>query len=137
MQLEAKQLRKTISRMQETLTGHEAERMLSAAPSIGGVRLVIQSIEGWDAAGLKAIASALTNQSGVAVALFTRGDPVAAVIASSPDVGLDANTVLRALLDRFGGRGGGKPDLAQGGGLAGGAEEILSAARELLSRRSG
>jgi alanyl-tRNA synthetase len=137
MQLEAKQLRKTISRIQETLAGHEAERMLSAAPSIDGVRVVVQSLDGWDAAGLKAMASALTNQSGVAAALFTRGDPIAAVIARSPDVGHDASTVLRALLDRFGGRGGGKPDLAQGGGLAGGAEEILSAARELLTRRSG
>lgn len=137
MQLEAKQLRKTITRIQETLAGHEAERMLSGAPSIDGVRVVVQSLDGWDAVGLKAMASALTNQSGVAAALFTRGDPIAAVIARSPDVGLDASKVLRTLLDRFGGRGGGKPDLAQGGGLAGHAEEILSAARELLTRRSG
>jgi alanyl-tRNA synthetase len=134
IQLEAKQLRKTINRHQETLAGHEADRRLSGATVIGGVRLVIQSIDGWDAAGLKAMASALTKQSGVAAALFTRGDPIAAVIARSPDVGLDASKVLRALLDRFGGRGGGKPDLAQGGGLAGNVEEILSAAREMLTR---
>lgn len=133
IQLEAKQRRKTISMLQETLAGLQADRMLFTAPSIGGVRVVVESIEGWDAAGLKAMASALTNRSGVAAALFTHGDPIAAVIARSPDVGLDASKVLRALLDRFGGRGGGKPDLAQGGGLAGSAEAILSAARELLS----
>jgi alanyl-tRNA synthetase len=44
-----------------------------------------------------------------------------------------AQQVLRALLDRFGGRGGGKPDLAQGGGLAGDAGTILDAARRLIS----
>jgi alanyl-tRNA synthetase len=134
IQLDAKQLRKTVSRLQETLAGHEASRMLAVAPSTGGVRVVAQSIDGWDAAGLKAIASALTHETGVAAALFSCGDPMAAVIARSPDVGLDASKVLRTLLDRFGGRGGGKPDLAQGAGLIGRREEILSAVRDLLAR---
>jgi hypothetical protein len=42
--------------------------------------------------------------------------------------------VLKALLGQFGGRGGGKPDLAQGGGLVGDAAEVLAAARELIVR---
>jgi alanyl-tRNA synthetase len=37
--------------------------------------------------------------------------------------------VLAALIARFGGKGGGKPDLAQGGGLNASSDEILSAAR--------
>jgi len=32
----------------------------------------------------------------------------------------------------FGGRGGGKPDFAQGGGLAGSPESVLAAARAEL-----
>jgi alanyl-tRNA synthetase len=58
--------------------------------------------------------------------------PFAVVIARSADVPVDANAILRALTERFGGRGGGKPDLAQGGGLTGDAAEIRRAARELL-----
>jgi hypothetical protein len=38
------------------------------------------------------------------------------------------------LLDRFGGRGGGRPELAQGAGLVGKSDEILAAARELLGQ---
>ena len=45
--------------------------------------------------------------------------PIALVVARSASVALDANAVLQQLLTRFGGRGGGKPDLAQGAGLAG------------------
>jgi alanyl-tRNA synthetase len=54
------------------------------------------------------------------------------VIARSPDVSLDANGALRQLVTRFGGRGGGKPELAQGGGLSGAPTEIAAAAREIL-----
>jgi alanyl-tRNA synthetase len=41
--------------------------------------------------------------------------------------------VLKALTAEFGGKGGGKPDLAQGGGLAGDPAAILAAARRALS----
>ena len=40
-----------------------------------------------------------------------------------------ANQLIAALTARFGGRGGGKPDLAQAGGLDGTAEAIFDIAR--------
>jgi alanyl-tRNA synthetase len=40
--------------------------------------------------------------------------------------------VLSTLLARFGGRGGGKPDIAQGGGLDAPSDEILAAARSAI-----
>jgi alanyl-tRNA synthetase len=40
--------------------------------------------------------------------------------------------VVRRLTDRFGGRGGGRPDMAQAGGLSGHTGEIAAAARALL-----
>ena len=46
---------------------------------------------------------------------------------------VDAAAVLKALVARFGGKGGGKPDLAQGGGLTGSLGEIVDAARDLLA----
>jgi alanyl-tRNA synthetase len=101
---------------------------------VGELRVVLQALEGWDAAGLKSIASALVAQGGVTAALLSVGDPVAIVVARSPNVAIDAGTTLRALLDRFGGRGGGRPELAQGAGLTGKSDEILAAARELLVR---
>ena len=41
--------------------------------------------------------------------------------------------VLKALLGRFGGKGGGRPEMAQGGGLDASAESVVAAARALLS----
>ena len=132
-QLDSKDLRKTVSRLQGELAGHEASRLLEDAALVGDRRVVVQALEGWDAAGLKAIASSLVAQSGVVAVLVSAGDPVAVVVARSQDVALDSSKGLRTLLDRFGGRGGGRPELAQGAGLVGKIEDILTAAREAVS----
>jgi alanyl-tRNA synthetase len=134
LHVDARDLRKTIKRFQETLAGHEAARLMGIAKADGsaGAHVVVEALEGWDANGLKAIASAITAGSRVAAALLSTTSPFAVVIARSADVPVDANAIVRALTERFGGRGGGKPDLAQGGGLTGNAAEIRRAARELL-----
>ena len=132
-QLDAKDLRKTVSRLQGELAGHEASRLLEDAALVGDRRVVVQALEGWDAAGLKAIASSLVAQSGVVAVLVSAGKPIAVVVARSQDAALDSSKGLRMLLDRFGGRGGGRPELAQGAGLVGTIEDILGAAREVVS----
>ena len=132
-QLDSKDLRKTVSRLQGELAGHEASRLLEDAPLVGDRRVVVQALEGWDAAGLNAIASSLVAQSGVVAVLVSAGNPLAVVVARSQDVALDSSKGLRMLLDRFGGRGGGRPELAQGAGLVGKIEDILTAAREAVS----
>jgi alanyl-tRNA synthetase len=133
MQSEGKQARKTIARLQSELAIHEAARLIAAAPVADGVRRVAHAVDGWDTAGIKAIASAMTAQAGVAVVLVGTSAPIAVVVARSSDVALDANVVLQELLKRFGGRGGGKPELAQGAGLVADPRDIVLAAGDLLS----
>jgi alanyl-tRNA synthetase len=132
LQAEGRELRKTLRSMQDALATHEAARLLAAAPERGGVRSVVDVLEGWDANGLKAIAAAITSSGPAVVALVSSSTPALVVIARSSGATVDANAVLKALVARFGGRGGGKPDLAQGGGLAGDPAEIVRAAREVL-----
>ena len=134
LQMEAKELRRTIARQQEALAVHEAARLIAGASDTAGGRVIVERLEGWDAAGLKTIASAITAQATSAVVLLSVPSPAAVVVARSPGVTVDATRVLKELLAKFGGRGGGKPDLAQGGGLVGDAAEILAAARELIAR---
>jgi alanyl-tRNA synthetase len=129
MQVEAKDLRRAIKRFQESLAAHEAARLVEAS---GAGRVVVEALDGWDATGLKMIASEITQRASTAVALFSASSPFAVVVARSRDLCVDANVVLRALTERFGGRGGGKADLAQGGGLDGRIADICAAARELL-----
>ena len=132
LQTEGKDLRKTIGRLQESLAVHEAARLLNTAATSGALRIVIEVVEGWDAQGLKAIASALIVNQNVAAVLVSAATPSFVVVARSGAAPMDANRTLRQLIERFGGRGGGRPDLAQGGGLNGEPFEITAAARELL-----
>jgi alanyl-tRNA synthetase len=81
---------------------------------------------------LKTIASSLIARDPVAVALVAGGPAATVVVACAPSLGLDAGAVVRQLADRFGGRGGGRPDMAQAGGLSGHTAEIAAAARALL-----
>ena len=133
LQTEGRDLRKTLKTVQESLAGHEAARLLAGAPEIDGVRIAVHVLDGWDAQGLKAIGSAMTAQGRAAVALFSATSPSTVVVARSNGLGVDANAVLKKLVAQFGGRGGGKPDLAQGGGLNGDVASMAAAARECLT----
>jgi alanyl-tRNA synthetase len=135
MQAETKDLRRTLRRFQEALASHEAARLIGACElGSGAVVVIVEALEGWDANGLKAIATHIAAQANAAVALFSTASPHAVVIARSPGMNLDATAVLGALLERFGGRGGGKADLAQGGGFAADVAEIAAVTRQLLQR---
>jgi alanyl-tRNA synthetase len=134
LQAEGKDLRRMIGRLQESLAVHEAARLLNAAATSGRLRVVIEVVDGWEAQGLKAIASALVVNQNVAAVLVSAATPSFVVVARSSDASIDANKALRQLIDRFGGRGGGRPELAQGGGLNAPPAEVAQAARELFSK---
>ncbi|MFO7694259.1 MAG: DHHA1 domain-containing protein [Vicinamibacterales bacterium] len=129
---ENKDLRRTIRDLHERLAVHEAAALVKRALPVGEARVIVDTLEGWDQAGLKALASAAAGRPGVVAALLSTLDPALVVIARAPDVTLDAAAVLKALLQQFGGRGGGKPELAQGGGLAGPRADMTAALRQLI-----
>ena len=54
------------------------------------------------------------------------------VVACSKDVGLDCRELLKVALEAAGGRGGGKPDFAQGGGEGDRMSDAIEAARLAL-----
>ncbi len=132
LQTENKGLGRTIRGFQEQLAIHEARALVARGARLGSRLVVVEALEGWDARGLKALAVTAAQEPGVAVALFSRTSPALVVVARHPDTGLHASAVLEALVAKFGGKGGGQPDLAQGGGLARSVEELMAAARELL-----
>ena len=131
-QAENKDLRRTLRDLVERLAVHEAAALVQRARPIGPARVIVEALEGWDQAGLKALASAAASQPGIVAALLSAGEPALVVIARATGVGLDAAAVLKTVLQRFGGKGGGKPDLAQGGGVAGGREDIVAALNQII-----
>ena len=132
LQADAKDQRKVVKALQERLAGFEAAALTAAAEVVGARRLVVQAVEGQDQNGLKAMALAICANAGFQVALFSTAAPFVAVVARSKDLPADAASVMKALLNEFGGRGGGRPDLAQGGGLTGDLSTILGRAQDLL-----
>jgi alanyl-tRNA synthetase len=130
---DAKDLRKANQRLQAALAAHEGARLAQDAVEQDGVRVVAAVLDGWDAAGLKAVALAAAASPATVVVLVSSTLPVSVVVARAPGLPADAGQVLRALIERFGGRGGGKADLAQGGGMAGDPAAILAAARAGLT----
>ena len=114
LQDEMKAQRQTLRAQQETLAESRAAELRTAAEIADGVALVVAYVAGWDAGGIKLLASSLTSGPGVVAALVGDGTPTPVVIARSADGRIDAGEILRALLAELGGKGGGKPGMAQG-----------------------
>jgi len=120
--------------LQEQLAVHEAAALAAKGQTIGKVTLVAEALSGWDANGLKKLASAITSKPGMLAVLVTAEAPALVVAARSPDVAIDAGEILKTLIERFGGKGGGKGAMAQGGGLNGAPADMLAAARDMVTR---
>jgi alanyl-tRNA synthetase len=133
LQAEGKELRKALKTSQESLARYEAARLLAESPDREGVPIAVHVLDGWDAAGLKSMASAMTASARAAVVLVSASSPALVVVARSAGVAVDAGQILRKLVERFGGKGGGKADLAQAGGLIGEPGAIADCARALLT----
>jgi alanyl-tRNA synthetase len=101
-----------------------AGALAEGAEDVDGVALVaVGAPEGISGNDLRALASDVRGRLGArpgVVALFSAdGDKVSFVVATTAaarDRGLAAGKLIPAFAPAVGGRGGGKPDLAQGGG---------------------
>lgn len=132
LQSDVKDARRLVKELQTRLASFEAAALADRAESRGTTRVVVEALEGWDPNGLKTIAAAVAGRPGHVAALFSVPQPSAVAIARAPDASVDCAAVLKRLMERFGGKGGGRPDLAQGGGLQGATDEILAFARGLF-----
>jgi alanyl-tRNA synthetase len=110
---EHKELNRRIRVLEELAAEVEAEKLLADASQ--GV--VVQVFNGRDAESLKKLAHALIAKPGVVALLASRDkDTARLVFARSADALGDMSVLMREACAMLDGRGGGKPELAQGGG---------------------
>ncbi len=115
---ENKQLTRRVRALEEVAARVEAEELLSeAAPLTGGARLCARVFEGRDAESLKKLAQSIVAHGQTIALLGSRdGDAARLVFARSTDAPGDMNALMREACQRLNGRGGGRPEMAQGGG---------------------
>jgi alanyl-tRNA synthetase len=86
----------------------------------GGVRVLAREANGLDAAGMRQLSDTLLARikSGVVVLGRSADDKVSLIVRTSPDLTkrAPAGQIIKELTPIVGGRGGGRPDMAEGGG---------------------
>lgn len=116
---ENKEQGRQIRDLTERLNEFEAELLFQTAEKRDGVWIVKAVLGTCPAENLKYLASKLLRKGPCLVLLASGGDSAFVVLGNSSPLGLDAGKVLGQTLQTFGGRGGGRADLAQGGGIPG------------------
>ena len=127
-------LRKTLQALREELIQHKAFRMAADAPAADGATIFLQRVGDVTPAELRLLANCLTNEPGRIACLGCVADERAhLVFGRSSELTLDMAALLRQCLGAVEGKGGGSPQMAQGGGPnTSGLEAALAMARRFL-----
>ncbi len=113
---ENKRLRRRASELEEVACRVEAEELLKNG-SEAGTRIIAKVFDDRDSDSLKHLALALIVHPNMVALLGSRdGDTARLVFARSADAPGDMNAIMRGACSIIEGRGGGRPDMAQGGG---------------------
>ncbi len=128
---------KQIKIAQQREASNAASNLLEEIKTINGVPAIIHNLGSADGDFLQAVADSLKGRfQGVIVLGGVANGAVALIAAVSPDLTkqIQAGKIIQQIAPIVGGRGGGKPDNARGGGKdAGKLDEALSRVKELLA----
>ncbi len=135
-----KQLERELESLKAKVAAGATADLSSQAVDIAGVKVLVARLEGFDAKALRDAVDRLKQQLGDAVILLAGAqDGKAALVAGvngSAMGKVKAGELLSHVAGQIGGKGGGRPDLAQGGGEDGPAlASALSAVPEWIRPR--
>ena len=125
-------LEKQVEQMKDKLAQAEASDLEAMARTMKDVRVLSARVDSLDRAQMRTVADALRNKwkSGVVVLASAQDDNVAIVAAVSKDLTgkVHAGKLAGTLAAAVGGKGGGRPDMAEAGGKdAAGLDAALAA----------
>ena len=138
----ARRLEKELARLKGRLASSAGSDMAAEASTIAGVKVIARALDGVDARTLRDTVDQLKNKLGTAALVLasvadSRVSLVAGVTPDNTDR-IQAGELVNFVARQVGGRGGGRPDLAQAGGnnpaaLPGALEKVPDWIRERLS----
>ena len=115
-----RQLEKELQQLKEQAAAQESANLSSKAEEINGVKLLVSELAGVEPKMLRTMVDDLKNQLGsTVVVLSTVADGKVSLIAGvSKDVTdrVKAGELVGMVAQQVGGKGGGRPDMAQAGG---------------------
>jgi alanyl-tRNA synthetase len=122
-------LRKKISELKRELLPSRLVSWYEQAKDIGGHKVIALDFSGDDFKEAREAALGIINRYD-AIAIIGVDDKL--IVAAAKDSGLAASDLIKKAADEFGGRGGGSPQLAQGGGFRPEDIKVLLAAPEKI-----
>ena len=113
-------LEKEIARLKQKLASSAGGDLTSDAGEVAGFKVLAANVEGADAKSLRDTMDQCKNKLGSAVILLSavEGDKIALAAGVTKDLTdkVRAGDLMKEFAGRLGGKGGGRPDMAQGGG---------------------
>jgi len=116
---EAKRHRKDLNAARNQLLDYEAARLWAEAEERDGLRIVRAILSEGDGETLRGLAQRLAEKEACVAFLGLKGDRVQLAFARSANLPYDMSALLKEACQIIGGGGGGRPDMAQGGGPVG------------------
>ncbi|MCB1869998.1 MAG: alanine--tRNA ligase, partial [Gammaproteobacteria bacterium] len=115
-----RQLEKELERIKEKLASAAGSDLADGAVDVGGVRVLAAVLEGVDPKSLRETMDKLKDKLGSAVIVLgtITNDKVSLVAGVTKDQikVVKAGDLIKFVAEQVGGRGGGRPDMAQAGG---------------------
>jgi len=116
------------------LIDYEAAELLANTPlRADGIKIITAAFDGRDAGELKLLAGRLVTQPDVIALLGTAGEKSMLFFARSENLPQDMGALLKNMLGAMGGRGGGQPHFAQGGGIMLSHNQLLQALEAVVN----
>ena len=116
----SRQLEKELSRLKAKLAASAGDDLASQAVSVGGAKFLATTVEGVASAELRSLLDSLKSklQSAAIVLASVEGEKVSIIAGVTSDLTakIKAGDLVNHVASRVGGKGGGRPDMAQGGG---------------------
>ena len=116
----SKQLEKELEQLKSKLAMSAGNDLVSQAVDVNGLKVLVANLEGADPKSLRDTADQLKNKLGkAAVLVATINDGKVSLVASvtkAESATIKAGELLSFVAQQIDGKGGGRPDMAQGGG---------------------